>query len=349
MAHRKLPSPEEMPAVFHEWLHWLSLLEDKPATTIRAYSQGVRRIVCFAEMEPSGFSADSFSQRELTDIVRTMRASEKLDPKKPGKTIREFKPATLSQSMAAMKSFFDFCVADGLVEQVPTVSLVRKVSKLAVEQTEPEYYTIGELKRLFDAVLMDVDGKKTGDRVRWPERDFAMLSLFAGLGLRVSEVIDADFSWLIFDGLEGAQRAVLRVEGKGEKIRRLPLSPELIGVLEAWRQTRSERFGDPKPDDPLFVTKDAMRLNYRKLRYWLLRLNQLAGLRNRSLHALRHTAGVQWASGGVPMAEIQSLLGHATIKTTGVYTDMASIDLLKRVEESETNDLIAQTLKEIDL
>ena len=349
MAHRKLPSPEEMPAVFHEWLFWLSSLEDKPATTVRAYNQGVRRIVCFAEIKPDDFSADSFSQRELTDIARTMKVSEKPDPKNPGKTIREFKPATLSQSMAAMKSFLDFCITDGLVKEVPNVSLIRKVSKLAVEQPEPEYYTIGELKRLFDAALMYVDAKKTGDNVRWPERDCAMLSLFAGLGLRVSEVIDADCSWVIFDGLESSKRAVIRVEGKGNKMRRLPLSEELIDILEVWKRARSERFGEPNPDDPLFVTRNgAKRLNYPRLRYWVLRLNKLAGLKNRSLHSLRHTAGVQWASKGVRMAEIQSLLGHASIKTTGVYTDMASVDLLKSIKKSEANNLVAQIVKEID-
>jgi integrase/recombinase XerD len=101
-------------------------------------------------------------------------------------------------------------------------------------------------------------------------------------------------------------------------------------------------------DDPLFVTKDGERFNYRRLRYWLLTLNRAAGLRDRSLHSLRHTAGVQWAANGVPMNEIQSLLGHASINTTGIYTEVAARGLIDAVKSSEANRLIMETLNEME-
>ena len=75
MGYRELPLEETMPAAFHEWLRWLPLQEDKPPTTVRAYSQGLRRLVSFAEIHPTDFRPDSFGQAEITDAVRTMRSS----------------------------------------------------------------------------------------------------------------------------------------------------------------------------------------------------------------------------------------------------------------------------------
>lgn len=102
MAYRALPTNDDMPSVFHEWLHWLPLYEDKPDHTVRAYSQGVRRVVSFAGLSPSDFGPGSLDQASLTDTVRAMRA----DP--------DVSKATVNQTLAALKSFFDFCIADRL-------------------------------------------------------------------------------------------------------------------------------------------------------------------------------------------------------------------------------------------
>ncbi len=55
MAYRTLPKADEMPPVYHEWLHWLPLYEDKPEHTVRAYGQGVRRVVSYMDVGAGGF------------------------------------------------------------------------------------------------------------------------------------------------------------------------------------------------------------------------------------------------------------------------------------------------------
>ncbi len=336
MGYRELPLEEQMPPAFHEWLRWLPLQEDKPPTTVRAYSQGFRRLVSFAEIQPEHFRPDSFGQAEITDAVRTMRSSG------------EVSRATLNQTLAAAKSFFDYCVADLGVGSVPDIGRIRKVSQLAVEQSEPTYYSGSEIRDLYRVAATEIRDDDIGGRVRWAERDFAMVTVLAALGLRAAELYSIDLDWITQDLLNDNNHQVLRVLGKGSKVRRLPLSKELLEVLNRWLEVRSERFGDPMADDPLFVTKDGERFNYRRLRYWLLTLNRAAGLRDRSLHSLRHTAGVQWAANGVPMNEIQSLLGHASINTTGIYTEVAARGLIDAVKASEANRLISETLREMD-
>ncbi|MBT4677583.1 MAG: site-specific integrase, partial [Acidimicrobiaceae bacterium] len=159
VAYRALPTADEMPPVYHEWLHWLPLYEDKPIHTVRAYGQGVRRVVSYMDVGPGGFGPDSLDQAGLTDTVRSMRS----DP--------EVSRATLNQTLAALKSFFDFCIADRLVKQVPDIARIRKVARLDVPQVDPEYYRPDEIRELYTEASSQDNGQ---GRVRWASRDLAM-------------------------------------------------------------------------------------------------------------------------------------------------------------------------------
>jgi site-specific recombinase XerD len=339
LAYRELPSNENMPAIFHEWLAWLPLYEDKPPHTVRAYGQGVRRVVSFAEISPPSFNADSLDQATLTDTVRAMRAAP------------DVSKSTINQTLAALKSFFDYCIADRLVTEVPDIARIRKVAKLDVPQVDPEYYRPAEVRDLYEEArkppVPQDNGAPRGGRVRWPVRDLAMCSFLAILGLRSAEIVDANVDWLSRERLiEADDQAtwMLHVVGKGRRIRRLPLSEELVVVNDRWQAERAERFGPTAAESPLFVTNGGGRFTYQRLRYWLRLLNREAGLRDRSLHSLRHTAGVQLAADGVPMNVIQSLLGHATITTTGIYTELAGGQLVGVLEQSGANLLLAEAL-----
>jgi integrase len=263
--------------------------------------------------------------------------------------------STINQTLAALKSFFDFCVADGLVSTVPDIARIRKVAKLAVPQVDPEYYRPMEIRDLYGeasgwsatGASGQDNGGTRGGRVRWPARDLAMCSFLAVLGLRSAEILSADVGWITRERLVDADdRAtwMLHVVGKGRRIRRLPLSDELADVNDRWQAERAERFGPSGASAPLFVTNGGDRFTYQRLRYWLRLLNREAGLRDRSLHSLRHTAGVQLAADGVPMNVIQSLLGHATITTTGIYTELAGGQLVGVLEQSGANTLLAEAL-----
>ena len=174
-----------------------------------------------------------------------------------------------------------------------------------------------------------------------------MSSFLAVLGLRASELINANLDWLTQERLlevDEAANWMLQVRGKGRRIRRLPLSPELLDVNERWQSVRTERFGHTAPDDPLFVTHEGSRFNYQRLRYWLRKLNREAALRDRSRTALRQTAGVQLSADDVPMNVIQSLLGHASVATTGIYTELAGGELVGVLNRSEANTLLREAL-----
>ena len=336
MAYRALPTNDDMPPVFHEWLHWLPLYEDKPVHTVRAYGQGVRRIVSFTEIPPERFGPTSLDQASLTDTVRAMRADG------------EIAKATINQTLAALKSFYDFCVADRLAasDEVPNIARIRKVAKLDTPRGQPDFYVPTQIRLLFEEAAR---GAKGGSRIRWASRDLAMCSFLAVLGLRTVELITANVNWVgerLIAGDEGSP-LMLRVDGKGKKRRQLPLSFELLAAHTHWQAERVDRFGPSQGDDPLFVTNDGSRFNYQRLRYWHRLLGREAGLplRTHTLHTLRHTAGVQMAAEGVPMNLIQSMLGHENLNTTGIYTALAGEQLIEVVERSGANKLL-QALQE---
>ncbi len=320
MTYRRLPPESEMPQVFGEWLNWLSLYELRPPSTIKAYSQGVRRVVSFAEFAPSEFGPNAWNQASLTDTVREMSAAG------------EISASTLKQSLAALKSFFDYCRANDLVDTVPDLYWIQQMSRVAVAHQEPECYHLDQVRHLFKAATES--DYEQGLRIHWPARDLAMCGFLAVLGLRASELFNADLAWISPEyqadqpfGLTRVNESlgdyldwvpwerhvdwedVIRVVGKGLRTRHLPMTPELVAANGLWQFERAERFGKARTGDPLFVTNGGERFTYGQLRYWLRGLNQLAGLRDYSLKALRLTTRNQLEEAGVSRREIGRLLG----------------------------------------
>ena len=174
-----------MPSVFHAWLQWLLLREGKPPNTIRAYSQAVRRIVTYAGMVPASFH-ETFPatkddtvegrsvenrQARLIDVVGAMLRSGYDESQRMSK-------ATINQTLAALTSFYDYCALNFLVEGVPDVKRIRKIAKVDVDQTDPSYYRVEDLERLYQTAAEE-EGRR---RVRWPTRDLAMVAFLAVLG-----------------------------------------------------------------------------------------------------------------------------------------------------------------------
>jgi len=339
MPYLRLPPESELHPSFEEWILWLKGRERKTPHTVRAYSQGLRRIVHFSEMSPTEFRPDFLNQASLTDVVLNM-----LNAQHEG-SISE---STIEHSLAALKSYYDFCQQDGLLKEAPSISRVRKVAKIDPPQADPMFYRPEEIRSLYEEALNPEPGDHAGPGVRWIERDLAMCSFLGILGLRSAELIMANVNWIQLERLDDGDDvagAVMHVTGKRGKIRHLPLSPELFSANKAWLAVREERFGRTDPESPLFVTLKGDRFTYRQLSYWLTSLNRGAGLRQRSLHSLRHTAGVQLAAARVPMNVIQGILGHANVKTAGIYTELAAQDLAGVLNRSEANGLLRDALE----
>lgn len=160
-------------------------------------------------------------------------------------------------------------------------------------------------------------------------RDRALLELLYGTGIRVGEL-----AGLSLDQLSLSEaNSVIRVLGKGQKERMVPLGRRAVSALEAWLTTRSAlahrrtRFVDPAA---VFLSTRGRRLNPRAVQLLVRRYGLLgAGRTDLHPHALRHTCATHLLDGGADLRVIQEILGHASLSTTQRYTHVSVAHLLK--------------------
>ena len=142
-------------------------------------------------------------------------------------------------------------------------------------------------------------------------RDAAVLSLLYGAGLRISEAL----------GLTGADLPVperLRIQGKGGKVRIVPLIPAVREAIEAYAKICPYRLGR---DDALFRGAKGGALNPRLIQRLVQHLRTVLSLPETATpHALRHAFATHLLANGADLRAIQTLLGHASLSTTQVYT-----------------------------
>ena len=147
-------------------------------------------------------------------------------------------------------------------------------------------------------------------------RDGALFTLLYGAGLRISEALALDLRHLP-RGPDADVDAVLRVRGKGDKERLVPLLPAVLSALRDW----AAHHPDPAPDSPLFPGVRGARLDPAVAQKAMRDYRRLAGLPEHATpHSLRHSFATHLLEGGADLRSIQELLGHASLSTTQRYT-----------------------------
>jgi integrase/recombinase XerD len=225
-------------------------------------------------------------------------------------------PATTRRAASAWSSFCRYLTGQQVLAGNPMESPAVELPGRPAADPTPLGYE--EAQRLF-AVCGQPDPSA---RHPWPARDLAAAAIFVATGVRCEEAITAavgDF----FD--EAAVGTRLRVWGKGGKPRTIPVHDEAALAVRAYLLERSERFGVPRPDDPLLVRADGTAFSpsamYRLVERWYSR----AGVRRHPgacVHALRHTFGTQALDSGASIIEVQRLMGHRSLETTKRYLDV---------------------------
>jgi integrase/recombinase XerC len=157
-------------------------------------------------------------------------------------------------------------------------------------------------------------------------RDVALFTLLYGTGLRISEALALNIS----DA--PAAHATLRVLGKGQKHRLVPILPAVADAIAAWLPLHPCAHN---PQAPLFIGTRGNRLDPAVAQRTLRHFRRLAGLPEHATpHALRHSFATHLLAGGADLRAIQDLLGHASLSTTQRYTAVDQAGLLKTWRET---------------
>jgi site-specific recombinase XerD len=236
---------------------------------------------------PEPLSLESIGQEEVKAYIHHLR--EELD----------YRPATLSRTISSIRVFFDFTVAEGILEANPTDGIrnPRHAQKL------PVYLVEGELKRLFGAPDLSTP---------LGVRDRAMLVMMAFCGLRLQELVGLNMLDLDFES------GTVRVMGKGSKERLVPMNEDVARTVLEWLQQREPADGEKA----VFLNRFGRRLSGRMVEKLVDKYVEQAGISKQRLspHKLRHTFATMLHSRDVDLVDIQALLGHASISTTQIYT-----------------------------
>jgi integrase/recombinase XerC len=236
--------------------------------------------------------------------------------------------ATIARNVASVRAFFHWARRMGRVHDDPTALL--RAPKL--RRKLPDTLSVPEAGRLMDTPATRGSAARptrAGEvrRARIALRDKAILELIYGSGLRISEAVGMDLHDLTL-----STRSV-RVRGKGDKERVVPLGGESAQALESWLSTRHEMV-DPRTgaQDPkaVFLSSAGRRITVRQVQYALAEYGELAtGAPGVHPHQLRHACATHLLDAGADLRAIQELLGHASLSTTQQYTHVSMDQVMK--------------------
>ncbi len=284
-----------------EFLDYLKFEKRYSEHTIISYDNDISSF--FTYMEQS-FDAPSIGEISHT-LIRSWLAGLKEE---------KLASRSINRKISTLRSFFKYHLKRGNIDTVPTASLVTaKVSRrLPVFVKEQDTQ---QLLKTLDTSTED-----------WKSLNARMLiSIFYATGVRLSELINLKEKQL------DQSRLQLRVLGKGNKERIIPVSRELFDDINEYRRLKKKTFENA--DDCLLVTEKGKKL-YPKYAWLLVNdyLGRASTLNKKSPHVLRHTFATHLMNNGADLNAVKELLGHASLAATQVYTHN-TIEKLKDVHK----------------
>ena len=214
------------------------------------------------------------------------------------------KGSTQARKSAAVRSFYAFALREGLATRdIPALVDAPKPGSYLPDVLAPD-----DVERILDAPPSE-------DPIGI--RDRAILELLYACGLRVSELVGLDTDRV---DLQGAQ---VRVIGKGNRERRVPMGDEARERLHRYRVGPRTEWTAGRPTEAVFVGRRGRRMSREAVWGLVKRWTRAAGVRERvTPHTFRHSFATHLLEGGADLRVVQALLGHASISTTQLYTHL---------------------------
>jgi site-specific recombinase XerD len=224
--------------------------------------------------------------------------------------------STIRLSFAALRSFYNHLCERNIIP----ANVLKLVSLPKLEKKLPQFLTIPQVTTLMEK---PAEGLKSKQAPEWmAARDAAILELFYSSGLRLAELASLDVR-----DLDPISETV-RVMGKGSRERIVPVGGLALESLSRYRHQAKIQSG------PLFLNKSRKRLGHRSIWLLLKKYVREAGLpATLSPHKLRHSFATHLLDNGADLRSVQTLLGHASLTTTQIYTHVTT-ERLKRAYDA---------------
>jgi integrase/recombinase XerD len=294
VSRAQLPGPAE------EYLSWLAVERGRATATLAAYRRDLAAFVAYLDGRHRHLESASTADIEAF-LERAQRAA--------------LAPATVARLGSSIRGLYGFLLDEGVTETDPTALLAarRAGTRLPVVLSEAQVTSL----------LADPASDEPVD-----VRDRAILELLYGTGMRVSELVGLSLGDVDFD------EELVRVTGKGDKQRLVPLGRGAASALHRWLDTARpallDASGETRDVHAVFCNLRGRRLTRQGVDLVVRRHARRLGLpAATSAHTLRHTCATHMLAHGADVRVIQELLGHASVATTQRYTKVSPAHLIE--------------------
>lgn len=281
-----------------DYLHFLRIEKQVAENTLLAYRSDLE----FYLEDLKSWNIDSFQSVTRENIQNHLR-----NHKIQGKSTR-----TIARKVAALRSFHQFLIRERVTDHDPS----HLIEHPQLDQTLPKYLSIEEIDALSNAISTK---KPQG------VRDLALLELLYATGMRISECTQLDI-----DDIQ-LTMGFVRVTGKGQKERIIPLNQTAIDRLQTYLQMARAKLMKPGGDEQaVFINQAGKRLTRQGIAKLLKQHAVKAGITKEiTPHLLRHSFATHLIENGADLRAVQEMLGHSDISTTQIYTHVGK----KRLKE----------------
>lgn len=311
-AARAVPAAADAQHQIRDWYaHLMSERRMSEATLINYHRDITRFFEFLVDHLGGAASIDDLAKLELRDF-RAFISHRRRDG---------LQSRSIARAQSSVRSFFRYLDRAKIISNAAVTAL--RSPKLP--HALPKPLTEREAKTLLNAASGTGDAESSAEEPKkepaWIAlRDAAVLTLLYGCGLRVSEALSLNRK-------AAPLGETLRIIGKGNKERIVPVLPAAREAVEKYLALCPHGL---QPDDPLFVGLRGKRLDQRHVREVMIRLRLRLDLPEKaSPHALRHSFATHLLAGGGDLRAIQELLGHASLSTTQMYTEVNTARLLE--------------------
>ncbi|MER3497836.1 MAG: integrase [Chitinophagaceae bacterium] len=276
-------------AALQSFINYLQFEKRYSQHTIRSYQEDLSQFFQFIQTE--------FNEERIENIhynfIRSWLAS-----------VRENNTAkTVARKISSLRSFFKYQVKTGVLQQSP----MSRITSPKIPKKLPEFIKIEDAEKLTQTLKHTDSWKGLNSK--------ALILLFYNTGMRLSELIQLKTSQVDFG------RKQLKVLGKGNKERIIPVSADVIELIKDYLNEKKKQF-EQAEQDVLLVTEKGKKL-YPKYA-WLLVNNflreEVKTLHKKSPHVLRHSFATHLMNNGANLNAVKELLGHSSLAATQVYT-----------------------------
>ena len=275
--------------------------------TIRAYLGDLESLLVHLE----AIGVTDISQLELVHL-RSWLANQQ---------IKGGARTTLSRRAVSVRLFTKWAVKNKYLAKDVAATLATPKG----HRTLPEVLDIADAKVAMDSLATRAAEEETPISLR----DVAMVELLYATGARVAELCGLDLSDVDYD------RQTIRVLGKGNKERTIPMGNPSMKALNLWLKDGRAVIKNAQSGNAVFLGARGKRIDQRTVRTVVYKaLEAIEGIERMGPHALRHSAATHLLEGGADLRTVQEILGHASLATTQIYTHVSTDRLQKAFKQA---------------